>query len=93
MEKKMVRARLVIKGLVQGVFYRASTIKTARAEHCTGWVRNMPDGTVEVLAEGEEDAVKRLISWCRSGPPMAEVQDVEVSWEDYCGEFSDFTMK
>ena len=93
MEKKMVRVRLVIKGLVQGVFYRASTIKTARSENCTGWVRNRPDGTVEVLVEGEEDAVNRVISWCRSGPPMAEVEDVLVSREEYCGEFSDFTMK
>ena len=89
----LARAHLIIKGLVQGVFFRASTIECARAENCTGWVRNRPDGTVEAIIEGEEDAVKRVIEWCRTGPPMARVDDVLVTWEDYCGEFDDFSMR
>ena len=57
-----------------------------------GWVRNRPDGSVEVLAEGEETAVGRLITWCHRGPEGALVTDVEVAWEPYRGEFSEFSV-
>lgn len=89
----MVRARLVIKGRVQGVFYRYSTEKEAkRIGGLTGWVRNLPSGDVEVLVEGDIDNVNRLIEWCRKGPPASNVIDVITDWDDYRGEFSDFSI-
>ncbi len=78
---------------MQGVYFRASTVKVSREEGITGWVRNRPGGTVEALLEGEKSAVERVIKWCRSGPPMAQVADVEVVWGDYQGKFSDFSEK
>ncbi len=89
----MVRAHLVIKGVVQGVFYRASTVNIATTEKLTGWVRNRPDGTVEAVFEGEKAALKRMVGWCRSGPPMASVEEVLVTWEDYRGEFKEFSTR
>lgn len=88
---KMVRAHLVIEGIVQGVFFRANTVSTAKTRGVTGWVRNNPDGTVEAVLEGGEDDVKKVIAWCRTGPPRARVDGVGVSWEEYRNEFDDFT--
>lgn len=89
----MVRARLTIKGRVQGVFYRYSTVQAAkRIRDLTGWVRNLPNGDVEALVEGDEKKVKELIEWCYEGPPASKVTDVIIAWEDYNGEFSDFTI-
>jgi len=92
MEK--VRAHLLIEGRVQGVFFRASTLEVSREEGVTGWVRNKPGGDVEALLEGDEGAVKRVIQWCRNGgPPMARVDDVEVVWGNYTGEFDEFSER
>ncbi len=87
---RKVRAHVSISGWVQGVFFRSSTRDKARSLSVTGWVRNLYDGTVEVLVEGDADAVSRLIAWCRQGPPGARVQDVEVEWGDYSGKFDTF---
>jgi len=87
---KMVRAHLIIEGLVQGVYFRATTEETAHKHGVVGWVKNNPDGTVEAVAEGPEDSVLKLIAWCRSGPPRARVDAVNVKWEDYLDEFDDF---
>ena len=76
-----VRAHVFVTGFVQGVFYRHTAAKRARAQGLTGWIRNLPDGRVEAVVEGEEQAVRDLVEWCRSGPPHASVEDVEVSWE------------
>lgn len=75
-----VRAHLFVTGYVQGVFYRHTAAKRARARGLTGWIRNLPDGRVEAVVEGEEQAVRDLVEWCRSGPPHASVEDIEVSW-------------
>lgn len=89
----MVRARLTVKGRVQGVFYRYSTVKAAkRIGDLTGWVRNLPNGDVEALVEGDEKKVNELIAWCRQGPPASNVTDLITEWKDYTGEFSDFTI-
>lgn len=88
---KPVRARLIIEGLVQGVFYRANTVEAARKIGVYGFVRNMPDGTVEAVIEGNEEKVNKLIQWCRIGPEMARVEKVNVTWEDCRNEFDDFT--
>ncbi len=87
----MVRAHLIIEGLVQGVFFRASTVEAAQRHGVCGWVRNKPDGSVEAVLEGDEAAVNKVIGWCRTGPPAARVDDVKITWESYKNEFDDFT--
>lgn len=69
---------LTISGVVQGVSYRQSTVEAARARDVAGWVRNLPDGSVEAWLEGAPEAVAALIDWCRRGPPHARVDDVAV---------------
>ncbi len=88
-----VRAHLSIDGLVQGVSYRYYTRQMAESLGVAGWVRNTFDGRVEATVEGEEADVNRLIEWCRSGPPAAEVEDVKVEWEDFTGEFAGFQVR
>jgi len=88
----MIRVHLVVKGRVQGVFFRHNTNREANRLGLTGWVRNLSSGDVEVVAEGERSAVEELILWCRRGPSMARVDDVEVRWETHTGEFSGFTV-
>lgn len=88
-----VRARIRIKGLVQGVFFRYNTRERARELRLTGWVRNVPDGSVECVIEGDKEKVEDLIKWCHHGPPGARVEAVEVNWENYRGEFADFSIR
>ncbi len=87
------QAHIVVHGKVQGVWYRASTQKVARSLGLKGWVRNLPSGEVEILAQGEEDRLKQLIEWCHEGPPAAEVTKVEVEWEEVGRPFSDFEVR
>jgi len=86
------RAHLYISGRVQGVFFRYETRREARQRNVTGWVRNLPDGRVEALFEGEKEDILRLIEFCRRGPPGARVERVEVEWGEYTGEFKDFRI-
>jgi len=88
-----VRAHVIISGRVQGVFFRTETQDEAIRQSLTGWVRNMPDGRVEAVFEGEKDNVDKLIEFCRRGPPGARVTKVEVVWENYMGEFRDFRIR
>ena len=71
---------IVVHGFVQGVFFRASTQSQASEHSLTGWVRNLPDGTVEIHAEGEKESLDRFIEWCRQGPPAANVQRLDLDW-------------
>ncbi len=87
-----IRVRLVIEGRVQGVWFRDSTRREAEALGVYGWVRNRRDGTVEVLAEGPEDRVKKLVAWCHQGPPSARVTRVHESPEQWTGEFNSFQI-
>lgn len=75
----MIARRITISGRVQGVFYRAWAVETARSLNVGGWVRNLRSGEVEILATGSEQAVGRLIERCRQGPPAASVEEVAVS--------------
>jgi len=84
------RVRLLIEGRVQGVFFRASAVEQATRLGVKGWVRNRRDGSVELLAEGEDAAVGALVSWCHHGPPHARVDRVQVERQDYQGEFRAF---
>lgn len=88
-----VRAHVFVSGRVQGVFFRHETRHKARLRGVKGWVRNLKDGRVEAVFEGEEEAVKELIDFCKCGPPGAKVTKVEVLWENYTGEFRDFEIK
>lgn len=87
------RIHLFICGIVQGVFFRAHTRDIARKLNLTGWVKNLPDGRVEVVAEGPQSALQNLIDWCRKGPPGARVDNIEVNWEDYTGDFKGFEIR
>lgn len=84
------RVHLRIYGQVQGVFFRASTEAEARRLGLTGWVRNCPDGSVEVVAEGPRAKLENLVAWCRHGPPHAQVDHLEIEWSVASGEFSRF---
>ena len=76
------RVRVFVSGRVQAVFFREMTRRMAQAEGVTGWVRNMPDGRVEAVFEGPDEAVERMIEWSRTGPELAVVDEVEVVDED-----------
>lgn len=89
----MTRANLLISGRVQGVAFRHHTSQFARSQGVKGWVRNLPSGEVEALLEGDREAVGRVIDWCQQGPPAAQVTDVRITWEGYCGEFADFVIR
>ncbi|MDH5769755.1 MAG: acylphosphatase [Candidatus Bathyarchaeota archaeon] len=86
------RAHVFVSGRVQGVFFRAETKYEANKRKVKGWVRNLPDGRVEAVFEGEKDSMDELIEFCRKGPPGARVDNIKVIWEDYSGEFEDFKM-
>jgi acylphosphatase len=88
-----VRIRMNIQGRVQGVFFRASTRDEAFSLDLKGWVRNLPGGGVEVLAEGDREPLLKLVAWCRHGPPYAEVKHVDISEEPYTGEFDTFYIR
>jgi acylphosphatase len=87
------RAHLIISGRVQGVFFRVETQYAAQNLGVNGWVRNLPDGTVEALFEGAADAVEAMIEWCRKGPPRSRVDDVNIHWEAYQGDKLDFSIR
>jgi acylphosphatase len=87
------RAHVWIGGRVQGVCFRFATRDEAKRQQVGGWVRNLPDGKVEVVIEGEDEAVRQMIAFCRQGPPSARVDHVEVRWEEYVGESGDFIIR
>ena len=87
------RTILKISGKVQGVFFRDSSRIEAKELNLSGWVKNTTDGTVEILAEGEDKDLKKFIEWCKYGPDHAEVEKVDVKWLDSAGQFSDFLIK
>lgn len=87
------RLHIWISGRVQGVFYRANTVELAEQLKLTGWVRNLRDGRVEIVAEGEEEGLQKLLAWCRQGPPAARVISVETQEEPATGEFERFVKR
>jgi acylphosphatase len=87
------RVHAIIHGRVQRVFFRAATEKEARRLGLCGWVRNCPDGSVELLAEGTRTALEELVAWCGHGPARAVVENVASSWQEYRGEFKEFSVR
>ena len=86
------RINLIVTGKVQGVFYRASTLEMAQRLSLMGWVRNLPEGAVEIVAEGSAHALEELMRWCRHGPPEAKVDDVAARWDQATLEFRTFRV-
>ena len=85
--------KLIISGIVQGVWYRASTKNMANKLAITGWIKNTSDGKVEAVFEGEEKQVEEMIKWCKKGPRFAKVENVVVKNQDLIYGFNNFTIK
>lgn len=83
---------MFVSGKVQGVFFRQNTDRQAQNYRVTGWVRNLEDGRLEAMFEGEEAPVKALVAFCSRGPRGASVTDVAVTWETFKGEFENFRI-
>lgn len=86
------RVHLFITGKVQGVFFRQAMKVTAIKNNATGWVRNLKDGRVEAVIEGEDLDVSNVVEWCHAGPANARVEDVEIRNERHKGEFAKFEV-
>ena len=89
---KKIRVHLIIRGKVQGVYFRHNTQIVASRHNITGWVRNLEGGQVEVVLEGDETNVDQVIQWCKTGPPGAKVEHVDMQYENYSGEFKAFNI-
>ena len=89
----MVRARLLISGLVQGVGYRFYCRREAQGRSLVGWVRNLPDGRVEALLQGPREQVEGMIKWCYRGPEEARVSDIAVAYEEAGEDLKDFGVR
>lgn len=89
----MERVHIIVRGRVQGVYFRASAQQRARQLGLRGWVRNCRDGSVEAAAEGGKPSLRQFVSWCRSGPSGAVVTDIDVEWQQASGEFVDFVVR
>lgn len=87
------RVRIFVTGRVQGVFFRQALKVTAKKNGILGWVRNLKDGRVEAVLEGDEEALGRVIEWAHAGPANARVEDVEIRNEDALGEFQSFDVR
>ena len=90
MERKAI---IIVKGKVQGVFFRVSTVEKATALGVRGRVENLADGRVRIEAEGTGESLEKLAEWCGEGSPRATVESVEVEWTEAAGEFTDFRIK
>ena len=86
------RIRIFVTGKVQGVFFRQTLKITAKKNNIFGWVKNLKDGRVEAVLEGDTENINRLIEWAHSGPANARVEDVEICNEGFTGEFSKFDV-
>lgn len=89
---KRKRAHVWISGRVQGVFFRAFTRDMATQLGVTGWARNLRDGRVEAVFEGNTDTIERMLQWCHQGSPMSRVDSVDVQEEEYAGDFESFRI-
>ncbi len=89
----IAHAHVVISGTVQGIFYRSAIRSRAKLLFVNGWIKNLPDGRVEALFEGEKDDVEELIEFCRGGHPRAAVLDIDVEWQKPRGNFAGFEIR
>jgi acylphosphatase len=87
------QAHMIVRGVVQGVGFRMYAQREARSHGLRGYVRNLPSGEVEIVAEGDRAAIERLATWARAGPPAADVEDVRVTYAEPTGTFADFGIR
>lgn len=87
------RAHVFVSGRVQGVSFRYYTTQEAQRKGVAGWVRNLMDGRVEAIFQGDEQAVEHMVDWCHQGSPAARVHDVDVSWEVPVDDLSGFRVR
>jgi acylphosphatase len=87
------QAKVRFSGRVQGVWFRAFTSEQATAAGLKGWVRNLPDGSVEALFEGTKETIDLVIEKCRQGPPSAQVENIAIEWHESSDEFTNFTIR
>ena len=92
-EPDLARLRMLVHGRVQGVFFRHAAAEEARSLGLRGWVKNLPGGDVEVIAEGPRRELKILAAWALKGPRLANVTGVEEEWSDYRGEERAFAIR
>lgn len=88
-----LNVHVIISGRVQGVWFRANTKQKAEQLGLTGWIRNTSDGRVEAVFEGEEKIVKEMIQWCRKGPSLAKVENVEVKNQNLTDNYDNFSVR
>lgn len=93
MSSQKVRAHVIVYGRVQGVNFRYETQRTANRKEVLGWVRNLPDGSVEAVFEGLEADVQAVLNWCEEGSPAARVDKLEVTWLAAEERFNDFEIR
>jgi len=86
------RVRVFVKGKVQGVFFRQALKIKSKQYNVLGWVKNLADGRVEAVLEGDEENINNLVEWCHGGPANARVEDVEIRNENFADEFSKFKV-
>ena len=87
------RIHIFVVGRVQGVFFRQSTRVMAIKNNVNGWVRNLDDGRVEIVAEGEQQNINNLATWCKTGPANSRVDEFELSEENSTSEFENFEVR
>ncbi|MDY0268262.1 acylphosphatase [Trichloromonas sp.] len=90
---RKVRARVRFKGQVQGVGFRHFATQQAKGNGLTGWVRNLGNGDVEAVFEGQESVIRRALEACRQGPPAGKVTELFIDWEEFSGEFAAFEIR
>ncbi|MBN2395751.1 MAG: acylphosphatase [Candidatus Atribacteria bacterium] len=91
-EDEMVRAILKLSGRVQGVAFRYYARNKANQLGITGWIRNLDNGDVEAVFEGKNSLVLQMITWCKRGPSLAHVENIDIDWQTYTGEFNQFNI-
>ena len=87
------RVHIFVNGRVQGVFFRQATKVIAIKNNVAGWVRNLDDGRVEILIEGDDKCIDSVIAWCDCGPANSRVDDIQINNENYLGSFEDFEVR
>ncbi|HHE76436.1 MAG TPA: acylphosphatase [Candidatus Parcubacteria bacterium] len=90
---KIVRAHIFVSGVVQGVFFRASVAEKARNLDLSGWIKNLDDGRVEIIFEGSEERIKKMVFWIRSEPGMWRIKDIQIEWQSYKEDFNNFEIR
>lgn len=92
-DKESISVRLIVRGKVQGVYFRFNMQQVATKNSVVGWVRNLPDGNVEALLEGNKEDVNQVVQWSKIGPENARVDEVKMDYGEYTGKYKDFIIR